>query len=421
MEHLLAGFTFISRISPFRIEHCDLKFQVMKFFFTCFLFSQLLHAQIYRINNGSSQEITAHTVCQSVTNSTGRDLMVPTGTAAEWLAFRTNFPTGVVLASCNNAAWYDANWNFRFKVTIDQLFVDSNLTNFVVVVRETGVPAGFWTNVRSDGADIVVTASDGTTKLDRELVSINTGTSRIELHAKIPSVSGSLNTEFYVYYGRASGGESNVTTTWSQYSHVYHMDVASPLDRASTNNIASSTGATVVTGQLGSGLDFSGTGRLNFTTTITGASIRTLSFWYYPRGQGGGNFGSVFGSADYNNGIRHTGTDSLNLRRASANVVSTSAGFSAWKHIAFSYNSTSGQVSLYENGAFVSAATLSGGWYAIPHLISISAATDRAPNGILDEMRVSGNTLTAPWIKAEYENQKASSTFLQLGPETPKP
>jgi hypothetical protein len=347
--------------------------------------------------------------------------MVPTGTAAEWLAFRTNFPAGVVLASCSNAPWYDVNWNFRFKVTIDQLFVDSDLTNFVVVLRETGVPAGFWTNVRSDGADIVVTASDGTTKLDRELVSINTGTPRIELHAKIPSVSGSLNTEFYVYYGRASGGESNVTTTWSQYSNVYNMDATSPLDRASTNHIASSTGATVVTGQLGSGLDFTNAGRLNFTSTITGASVRTLSFWYFPRGQGGGNFGTVFGSADFNNGIRHLGTDALSLRRSGSAVTSTSTGFSVWKHLVFSYNSTSGIVALYENGAFVNQATLTGGWYAIPHLLSVAGASDRAPNGTVDEMRVSGNTLTAPWIKAEYENQKASSTFLQLGPETAKP
>lgn len=393
----------------------------MKLFFAFFFLTPLLNAQIYRINNGSSQDITAHTICQNVTNSTGRDLMVPTGSAPEWLAFRTNFPTGVVLASCSNAAWYDVNWNFRFKVTIDQLFVDSDLTNFVVVLRESGIPTGFWTNVRSDGADLVVTASDGTTKLDRELVSINTTTQRIELHTKIPSVSGSLNTEFYVYYGRASGGESNVTTTYSQYLNVYHMDVVSPSDRASTNHIASSTGATVVTGQLGSGLDISGTGRLNFTTTISGASVRTLSFWYYPRGQGGGSFGSMFGSADYNNGIRHTGTDNLNLRRASANVVSTSATFNTWKHIVFSYNSTSGNVSLYENGAFVSQGALAGGWYAIPHLISISGATDRAPNGILDEMRISGNTLTAAWIRAEYENQKSSSTFLQLGPETAKP
>ena len=73
------------------------------FYFSLFL-SSSVWAQITRINNGNNQDIDAHSVCQNVDNATGLDLMVPTGIAAEWLAFRTNPPTGVTLSACSGCA-----------------------------------------------------------------------------------------------------------------------------------------------------------------------------------------------------------------------------------------------------------------------------------------------------------------------------
>ena len=57
-------------------------------------------AQITAINNGATVEIDRHTVCRNVTNNSGARIMVPTGTAAEWTAFRNKAPAGVSFATC---------------------------------------------------------------------------------------------------------------------------------------------------------------------------------------------------------------------------------------------------------------------------------------------------------------------------------
>ena len=53
-------------------------------------------------------------------------------------------------------AWYDPAGTYRFKVTIDNTKVEADLT-LDVLITEANVPAGFWSHVKSDGADIVVT------------------------------------------------------------------------------------------------------------------------------------------------------------------------------------------------------------------------------------------------------------------------
>jgi len=53
----------------------------------------------YRVNNGVNTTINEWSECWDVDNAAGVDLFVPTNTAAEWTAFRTNKPTGVTLTT----------------------------------------------------------------------------------------------------------------------------------------------------------------------------------------------------------------------------------------------------------------------------------------------------------------------------------
>ena len=111
------------------------------------------------------------------------------------------------------------------KVTVDKTKLGgADQTNYPVYVDLSNLPAGFFTNVKSDGTDIVVTNSDGTTKLKRELVSITVASSIGELYFK-GTCSSSANTDFYIYYGNAAGAETNDTDTWdSNYVLVCHMN-----------------------------------------------------------------------------------------------------------------------------------------------------------------------------------------------------
>ena len=57
-------------------------------------------AQSYRVNNGATVTINEWSVCKKVTNSTGKDIFVPTNSSNEWNQFRTYFPSGISLGTC---------------------------------------------------------------------------------------------------------------------------------------------------------------------------------------------------------------------------------------------------------------------------------------------------------------------------------
>lgn len=65
------------------------------------VFAFALNTVITGFQVGSTKtKIDAHGVCQNVQASDGKTYFIPTNTAAEWSAFRTNKPSGVALSSC---------------------------------------------------------------------------------------------------------------------------------------------------------------------------------------------------------------------------------------------------------------------------------------------------------------------------------
>ena len=151
--------------------------------------------------------------------------------------------------------WYNTSWEYRAKLTINSSEVDSTIANFPVYVNLADMPAGFWDNVKSDGGDIRVTQSDGTTECPVEIVAIDTGAETGELHFKANSLSSSADTDFYIYYGNASASLPAVTATygrnavWSDYLAVFHLQETANNDAGgyidSTGNGYDGTGASM--------------------------------------------------------------------------------------------------------------------------------------------------------------------------------
>ena len=69
--------------------------------------------------------------------------------------------------------WYNSNWQFRKKITIDNTKVNADLTDFPVYVDLSDLGSDFFSNVKADGGDIRITKADGTTEVPREIVSIS--------------------------------------------------------------------------------------------------------------------------------------------------------------------------------------------------------------------------------------------------------
>lgn len=142
--------------------------------------------------------------------------------------------------SQSTGAWYNSSWKNRIQLTINGSYVSSSLTNFPVLITGAQINStdpNFFAAVNANGSDIVVTASDQVTKLNRELVSLNKTAYTMELWANVTAVAATTNTTLYLYYNNSAGAETNSTATWDpNYVAVYHMN-----DNPNTSTIKDST------------------------------------------------------------------------------------------------------------------------------------------------------------------------------------
>ena len=112
-----------------------------------------------------------------------------------------------------NPDWL-SGWAKRIKITIDQTDIDANLTDFPVLVKLTSSNFDF-SKARSDGFDVRFCSSDGTTLLAFERERHDSTNSLAEYWVKIPSISSSTDTDFYIYYGKSDAADgADPTAVW---------------------------------------------------------------------------------------------------------------------------------------------------------------------------------------------------------------
>ena len=137
-----------------------------------------------------------------------------------------------------SASWYNSGWSYRKQITIDNTKVDNDLTNFPVLINLSS-DSSLAANALASGNDILFTSSDGTTKLDHEIETYTSGSGALVAWVKVPSLSNSVDTELYMYYGNSGALDQQAATdTWdANYLGVWHMDETSgAIDDSSINN-----------------------------------------------------------------------------------------------------------------------------------------------------------------------------------------
>jgi len=341
---------------------------------------------------------------------------------------------------------------YYVEVTIAASEVSSTLTDFPVYVDLSDLPAAFFTNVQSDGGDIRVTESDGTTRCATELVAINTGSSTGELHFLASSISSSSDTVFRIYYdgGGSTLSQPGVATTygrnavWSDYVGVWHMgddpSGTAPQMVDSTGNghdgtsFGTMTSGDVVATQLGDGLDFDGSNDYISMGTDTalqlalGGASWTLSAWVKTDSTSlqaiGGRLS--FGGGDNGLeqwGVYHSGAsgftavtqDATNGQARSfvGSVASTGVDY----HVAGVYDGTDIEVVVDSVGqGATSAASHSPSTSGERFVLGIRESANGVYwNGTMDEVRARQSALSADWISAEYTNQNTPTTFYTIG------
>jgi len=120
--------------------------------------------------------------------------------------------------------WYDNNWLYRKKITIDHTKIDATLTDFPLTVFLSASNFDF-TKARSDGYDIRFTSDDEITLLKYERDRHDDVNELAEYHVKVPSISSSVDTDIYIYYGYASASDgADPTNVWdTNFKGIWHL------------------------------------------------------------------------------------------------------------------------------------------------------------------------------------------------------
>lgn len=338
-------------------------------------------------------------------------------------------------------AWYNNSWKYRVKVTVKSSQVPSNQTNFPVYLDLATLPPAFHENVRTDGGDIRITSSDEVTELARDLVYYDYTTDSGELHFKAPTISSSVNTVFYVYYGNASATNPAASATygaynvWTTSSGVYHLqETANTTSNGYLNSKANSAhgtgtgmGLPAKAVQLGKGAQFNGTtDKITISATNSMANTSsTISAWVdVVSDNTHGTFVKV-GLANNGYAIGQgltTMEDNGNKLVIIYDAVrwqATAATLSVGRHYVNLVISSGGVPSVYLDGVLVGSYS---GTNAIAPTTSITigngqTGTTRGYNGSVDEVRFMNVARTADWILTEYRNQNAPYTFYNVSVE----
>ncbi len=334
--------------------------------------------------------------------------------------------------------WDRTNWGRRMRISVQPNKVAGDLYNFPVYVNLADLGDDFFNAVQSDGSDIVVTLGDGTTKLARELVNINTATNIGELHFFAPYLSPQVATDFYIYFGNAAAAETNDYMWFTNYSLVQHLDedpsgsAPQMLDSSQRANHAASAGAMttgdLVTAKIGRGLDFDGLldGNGDYLSITNPGNMNssqgTISFWVNFNTVTPGMFLNFYESGPdsvyvyfFDSGVPYMSFDILNNSVTTVSRAYQNPNTSGWHKMDWRQDGSG--VDLFFDGQAVSliGSDSSTEWTSHLNMSQLRIANQVSGPfnlaGKMDELRVTNKALSASWLATEYNNQFDSDTF----------
>ncbi|MEJ2647231.1 MAG: DUF2341 domain-containing protein [Sedimentisphaerales bacterium] len=345
------------------------------------------------------------------------------------------FPLIKVLEYCDFALiWYDSDWDYRKKITIQNDFVDSNLADFPLYVKVDSDP-NIGAHAQANGNDIVFTLADGVTQIpyEKEAFSITSGNATGHFWVKVPTINSSTTTDIYLYYGdpNASDGQ-NVSGVWDNGQvGVWHLSETSGDAKDSTSNgydLSLSGPEQNQAGKIGKAYDFVSTnsdhGQIE-AQFITAYPI-TLMAWVNPDSitQGDYYLPVWLGDEDLTNSywaiiLNYSGNGKVG---AYHNNLIPSIAYSSntltagnWHQVVAVFN-TSSDRRCYVDGGDKGTSTYYSGSSNYPDRFSIGYAGDSTPgyylDGLLDEVRVYNRALSDAEVKFSYYNQNESDNEL---------
>jgi hypothetical protein len=314
-----------------------------------------------------------------------------------------------------NSNWWNTSWPYRRSITINHQKVSSDQTNFPVVVDLTD--SGLKGKAQTSGNDFVFTDANKV-KLSHEIERYDSGTGHLVAWVKVPSLSSTVDTVIYMYYGNPNcPSQQSKTTVWdTNYLMTLHLSESVIAHYDSTSNLNNAMPTSPLsqgtTGKIGGCDDFTG-GYVQAPRVCTTQTQFTFSAWIYPRSgsryfisewwNNQGAFLQISANAEvqfYVNGLK----------------VSKMVSLNQWHYVVGTYNGTHMQLWL-DGGLPSSASASTPTWPSQNMYIGDRSDHQRKFNGLIDEVRVSNVARSGSWVNTEYNNQKDPSTFYTIGTE----
>ena len=341
--------------------------------------------------------------------------------------------------------WYSSSWSYRRQIIIDHSEVadvavpSTTYEDFPVYVHITGL-----SNVETDGADIRFTNLAGT-ELPREIEKYDSGTLDVWVKFTLTKDAGDTSDDvIYMYYGNSSATEPAANSTYgsdnvwnSNYKMVQHMQedptdtspafVDSTLNNNDGTDYGDMTTTDQVAGRLDGSLDFDGGDDYVLASPPVVLKPITLSCWFRVSNTTDDHvLISISDEAGSNDWFRMFASGNTQANKLVANIkhdadvtaISTNA-FSAdiWHYGVAVYEASRTLVYLDNVETIIN-------YTKTP--VDLDNCTigvlkynlfARYTTGLIDEVRISNTVRTADWIKTEYNNQNAPSTFLTINAE----
>jgi hypothetical protein len=340
---------------------------------------------------------------------------------------------------------YLSGYTDREKVTIKASKVADTLSDFPVYIDLSDMSDDWWDVVASGGGDIRVTRSDGVTECAREVVSCDTVNKTGELHFLANSVSGSSDTDFYIYVNGTNADYDTDDTygaeaVWGDYMYVSHNgggDDATGNGNTGTANGGVTLGGAV--GPFGDATDYDGEDDYsNIGFKEMGAELASFTNQFWIKTEDTTANAAILGSVNNNSTnayfprlntesndigffIRQDTTPTIGTRITY--LSSPTVNDDSWHQMILvntNYATRDGQI--YKNGQAVTttlggfASGLQNTFNNFQYDVYIGANNLRDSDvthleAVLAEIRFTTSLLSSDWIETEYNNQSDASDF----------
>lgn len=340
--------------------------------------------------------------------------------------------------------WFNSNWRFRQKITINSDDVWGNETNFPVLATTTQNALRAYPNggnvASSTGGDILFTDSDHN-KIPHEIERYTASSGELIAWINVPNISSTTNVHLFMYYGNSAATyQPQPTRVWdSNYAGVWHLGDGTTLnanDSTSNANNGTVTGSVpATTGKVGGGTSWSNdaANRIERSAAVVSSEPATISGWMRLANTAAGEKTLVAIAAPSTDcDLLDVDVDSSNAQAITGEGCSYSVGTksgivaNSWHYVVGVFPSSSSRIA-YVDGVAGATSTVSRvvtglNRTTIGDFYNASSDTYGNPmNGLIDEVRISNISRSNNWIRTEYNNVNAMQSFLSFGSEEGEP